>query len=124
MAYQQKHLVLLGGVSSALTFLVLIIMILTNPAKIGPVGVTAWFILLFAALSMLTATALYIFKQRLLSHDSDRRKILVSLRQGSLIGAGITIFVALSSLRQLSAKDIILVIILLALTEGYLRTRS
>jgi len=44
-------------------------------------------------------------------------------RQGLLIGGGFTVILALQSLRQLSSRDILLIIVLVGLMEFYFRTR-
>lgn len=117
--------ILIPAVTSALALMVtLAAMILTNPSQIGPVGVTLWFLVLFIALSSVMITLLQLIKARMNLHDTPYRRLLFSSRQGALIGGAVTIFAALSSLRQLSGKDVILVVILFALIEFYLRSRS
>ena len=96
---------------------------ITNPQAIGPGGVTLWFVALLISLGGLLTLLLYWFKGLFRSHQTEQRRLLVSLRQGILVALGMVVFLALSSLRQLSLGDIVLVALLLVLSEFYLRAR-
>ena len=97
---------------------------LTNPTAIGPLGVTIWFLGLLVAGGGLFTLILYYFKSFLHLHHSDWHRFHFAWRQGLLLAMALAIFLALSSLRQLSRGDIVLVSILLLLVEFYFRTRS
>jgi hypothetical protein len=103
---------------------VLAVIFMTSPARLGALGVTAWFIALFGALSGSLTLVLYLIKSKAGKFDSRRTQLLYALRQGVLIGGGMTVLLALSSLRQLDLRDVILITILLALIEFYFRTRQ
>jgi hypothetical protein len=96
---------------------------ITNPASIGPVGVTLWFLALLAALTGGLSLVLFWFKRLVRSHHTESRQLQVAARQATLIALGLVIFLALSSLRQLSLGDVVLVALLLGLSEFYLRAR-
>lgn len=96
----------------------------TSPARLGAYGVTAWFIALMGALSGAISLALYFVKSRAGHFDSRRTQLVYAWRQGVLLGGGITVLLALSSLRQLDLRDVVLISILLALIEFYSRTRK
>lgn len=99
-------------------------MVLTNPQTLGPYGVTAWFILVLIAITFSLAGVLYWVKGRIGGTYAGRKRLLSSLRQSFLLSLTATIFLALSSLRQLSLRDVILVGIFMLLTEFYFRARS
>ncbi len=104
----------------AVAFAVLI----TNPAKIGPLGVTIWFVALLGFLQGLITLVVIAFKKRLFPALGEHKLITSSWRQGLLMGGAITMFGGLSSLRQLSWRDIILLIGLLVLVELYSRAHT
>lgn len=95
----------------------------TNPNQIGPVGVTVWFASLMLLLASVIAVGLFLIKSRLNPEDSKIGRLGASWRQGLLLGGSITICLALQSLRQLSLRDALLLIVLIVLTEFYFRTR-
>ena len=96
---------------------------ITNPTSIGPAGVTLWFITLLIALSGATTLALFWVKRLVRSHQTESRQLIVAVRQATLVALGLVVFLALSSLRQLSLGDVVLVALLLVLSEFYLRAR-
>ncbi len=96
----------------------------TNPTKIGPLGVTAWFVVVLIAITGGLTVGLYWFKSRFPRYDTERARLIGSLRQGLLVGLGVSIGLALASLRQFSLRDGVMIAILLVLIEFYFRTRS
>ncbi len=102
-------------------------MLMTNPTGLGPTGVTLWFIGFWVVLSSCLALAKYELVARFGRESTklNRHKMVVSsIRHGALVGAGLTILLALSSLQQLDVRDIGLVAVLLVLIEFFARTRS
>jgi len=101
-------------------------MVLTNPTKLGPTGVTMWFMWFWVVLASCLAFINYLFVMRF---GRETTKIaphnvkLSSLRHGLLLGGALTVVLALSSLRQLDARDIGLIAAFVVLVEFYLRTR-
>lgn len=118
------YLRLILSVTILSTIAVVAALFLTNPTSIGPFGVTLWFVGVFLALSGALSLSLYHLKNWLQLHPTPNRRLLFAWRQGSLIGLALTVWLALSSLRQLSWGDVALLILLLALVEFYLRARS
>lgn len=103
---------------------VILALILTNPVSIGPIGVTVWFLGLLLTLAGGIARTTYLVKSRLAPEETKSSRLSVAWRQGLLISTAITTCLALSSLRQLSLRDVILVLALTALVEFYFRTRQ
>lgn len=95
----------------------------TNPSQIGPFGVTVWFLIVFAAISGACSLGFFLVKVRLVE-ASENEKLNTSVRQGMIVGCAVTALLALRSLRQLSLRDVILILILSAIAEFYLRTRT
>lgn len=95
----------------------------TSPVSLGALGVTAWFVALMGALGGAVTLVLYLVKSRAGKFESRRSQLQFALRQGMLLGGGVVILLALSSLRQLDMRDVVLIVILLALIEFYFRTR-
>jgi hypothetical protein len=96
---------------------------LTNPSVISPLGVTAWFLLLFSSLASILALGLYTVKTFAHVHAAAVSRMRYSWRQGLLVGGWLTGMIALSSLRQLGALDAILLALLLVIVEVYVRFR-
>lgn len=115
-----SFIIITGAASIAL---LLIAVLLTNPLAIGPVGVTAWFIILFVALSCVATLALYLVKTYFHWHENSASRLRYSSRQGLLIGGWASGVLALSSLRQLGLRDAILLGLLLGIIEVYVRFR-
>src|SRR6266567_2125853 len=95
----------------------------TNPTAIGPVGVTIWFVVLFANMAALTTLALYTAKTFMHVHATGVTRLRYSGRQGVLLSGWGTGLLALSSLRQLGLLDAILLGLLLVIVEIYVRFR-
>jgi hypothetical protein len=98
-------------------------LVFTNPVAIGPVGVTLWFVILFASLASIVCLLLYTAKTFLHVHATAVGRLRYSWRQGLLIGGWLSGIIALSSLRQLGVLDGILLGILLVIVEVYVRFR-
>ena len=96
---------------------------LTNPATIGPVGVTIFFLVLLCFLASAACILLYTAKTFLRIHAAAPNRLRYSWRQGLLIGGWVTGLLALSTLRQLGALDAILLALLLLIVEVYVRFR-
>ncbi len=97
---------------------------LTNPTSVGPIGVTLWFVALLIALQGGITLGLYTLKSRGEQIAAPGKVLSSAWRQGLLIALGLTIFMALSSLRQLGLRDVILISGVLVLVEFYFRTRA
>lgn len=109
------------AVGGAVTLLLSLVS--TNPSKLGPAGVTAWFLILLGVGTCALTVGLYWVKSSLKVHSLDTRRLTFSWRQGFLLASAGVMFLALSSLRQLSLRDVVLFGILLALIEFYFRNR-
>jgi hypothetical protein len=101
----------------------LLSLVVTSPAKIGPIGVTLWFVLLLLNLSGLLTLGLYALKSFLRVHTAGSERLRYSSRQGLLLAGWVTSVLALSSLRQFNLRDAILLGLLLAIVELYVRFR-
>lgn len=96
-----------------------------TPAKLGPAGITFWFIGILVSVGSLIALIGFIWKLRHEEHRLTATKALASsLRTGFLVGFTASILLALSSLRSLSIRDIILFILVVVVIEIYFRTRK
>lgn len=101
-------------------------MLLTSPANLGPTGVTIWFLGFWGVLSANLAFLKYELMMRFgkeMTKLNKHRTMMTAIRHGVLIGAGLTVLLALSSLQQLDARDVGLVTVLLVLVEFYVRSR-
>lgn len=103
--------------------LTLLAVLTTNPRGIGPTGVTLWFVGLGVAICHALALGLYWLKRRF-TNQTDAARLDNSWRQGLLLGGALTSMLALSSLRQLQSRDVILISIFILVVEFYLRTRK
>lgn len=111
----------LGGATTALCVLAVLS---TTPLSIGPLGVTLWFLALMVALSCWFALlALWIARRSSDHSELGPKAISDSRRRGLFVGGFITILLALSSLRQLSLRDALLLGLILLLIEFYLVAR-
>jgi hypothetical protein len=104
---------------SLAVFVVAILM--TNPTKLGPGGVTFWFIDVLLMISSITTLSLYLARRN--NAESKKRLLLSSARTGSILAFSLTLLLALSSLRSLNWRDIILLLLLVILVEVFFRTR-
>jgi hypothetical protein len=96
-----------------------------TPAKLGPAGLTFWFIAILVAVGSIIALLSFIWKLRREEHRLTAAKALTgSLRTGFLVGFSVSILLALSSLRSLSLRDIILFVLVVIVIEIYFRTRK
>lgn len=113
-------LVLLGSLAIN-TFL----MINYTPKQLGPAVITFWFIGIAVFVASLITLLEYNLKLRNPNNRMQPRRVLIrSLRTGILLGLTITILLALSSLRSLSLRDIILFALTVLIIELYFRTRK
>lgn len=109
------------SVGAGITLLTSLIM--TSPVHLGPVGVTAWFVLLLTELAAVLTLSLYGAKSFLHLHATEALRLRYGWRQSWLIAAWLTGLLALSSLQQLGIKDAILLGLLLTIVEVYVRLR-
>ena len=90
---------------------------------IGPVGVTVWFLVAYATLSAVFTLAIFVAKHYLRLHTTAIGRLRYSQRQGMLVAGLVVGCLALSSLKQLSWQDAILLGLILAIVEVYVRFR-
>lgn len=102
------------------------IMILNyTPRELGPAAITFWFVAVLIAITCIVTLFDYLLKLRNEDKRLEPRKVLVtSLRTGFLLGFTSAILLALSSLKSLSIRDIILFALTVLLIELYFRTRK
>lgn len=101
------------------------LMINYTPKQLGPASITFWFIGVVVFIASLVTLVEYNLKLRKSANRMQPRKVLIkSLRTGILLGLTITILLALSSLRSLSLRDIILFVLTVVIIELYFRTRK
>ncbi len=104
-------------------FIVFWALVGTNPGSLGPVGVTVWFLALWGMMAGVLGFLFYVAKSHVFNDTLPSERLAGSFRQGLLIAGAGSVLLALSSLRQLSLRDAILVLILTVLIEFYFRTR-
>ncbi len=108
----------------SLTFVLYIILSYT-PKELGPALVTFWFIGILIGMSSIITLIDYLWKLRSEENRNEPRKILLaSIRTGFLLGFTVTLLLALSTLKSLSIRDIILFVLTVLLIELYFRTRK
>lgn len=96
-----------------------------TPKQLGPTAITFWFIGVITIIASLITLIEYNLKLRKNSNRMQPRKALIkSLRTGILLGLTVTILLALSSLKSLSLRDIILFALTVLIIELYFRTRK
>lgn len=96
-----------------------------TPKQLGPAAITFWFIGVVVIVASLITLIEYNIKLRNQDSRMQPRKALIkSMRTGILLGLTITILLALSSLRSLSLRDIILFALTVLIIELYFRTRK
>lgn len=107
-----------------LTGLVLVTLNYT-PRELGPAAITFWFLgVLVMVLSFCTLID-YSWKMRKEDHRMQPKKALISsLRTGFLLGFTAALLLALSSLKSLTLRDIILFALTVLIIELYFRTRK
>lgn len=103
---------------------VIVCVITTNPGKVGPLGVTLWFVALLVVLQGVVSLGLVEIKKRYFAILGEHKIVTSSWRQGLLLGGGIVMLLALSSLRQLGWRDVALLSVLLGLIEFYFRAKA
>jgi hypothetical protein len=109
------------ALGAATTTICVLAVLSTTPLGIGPLGVTLWFLALTVALSCWFALLAFWLARRFSDHNELGPKgISDSRRRGLFAGGFITILLALSSLRQLSLRDALLLGLLLLLIEFYM----
>lgn len=92
-------------------------MFITNPDQLGPFGITIWFIGLFIALANLATLGL----SQLARWRGSSLPLAIGIRQGVLTSLWLTALLALSSLHQISLRDVVLISLLVVLIEFYMR---
>jgi hypothetical protein len=112
---------IIWAIVSALVLLLSLVFV--SPIALGPAGVTVWFLLFYSSLGAIFTLGLYGAKSFLKLHATGAARLRYSLRQGMLAGGWVTGVLALSSLRQLSWLDAILLALLLLIVEVYVRLR-
>lgn len=118
------HLSLMLFFGSMAAAAALLAMIFTSPEGIGPIGVTIWFLILLGSLATLAAGGLFYLKKHSPRIQNTEEKLLEhSWRQGWLIGGALVAVLALSSLGQLTLRDVGIIAGLAILLEVFLRTR-
>lgn len=91
-------------------------MFLLSPSAMGPFGLTAWFSGLLVAVTGGLLLGLLRFR-----YPKTREGFTLALRRSFLISMWAVALLALSSLRQLSIRDIILLTILGLLVDFYMQ---
>jgi len=114
-------IVLLSVVAFVSSAIFVVAILMTNPSKLGPGGVTFWFIDVLLVISSVTTLSLYLARRN--KAESKKKLLLSSARTGSILGFSLTLLLALSSLRSLNWRDIILLLLLVVLVEVFFRTR-
>jgi hypothetical protein len=113
------------GMTAAVAAVILALLVVaTTPLTLGPLGVTAWFLVALVGISSLVALVAYGLSLRFHSSLKHGQQVANSWRRGVLVGGYLTIVLALSSLKQLNIRDLILLLILLILVEFYSVARS
>lgn len=103
--------------------LLLASLFLTNPTMIGPLGVTLWFLVLLSALATALTVGVYSLKRFIDHGPTPSIRLRVSWRQGGLIGAYLTLLLAMRSLGQLALRDAVLLAAIIVCTELFIRFR-
>jgi hypothetical protein len=111
-------------VGIAALVLAILIMLTTTPVGIGPLGVTAWFLLVLVGLAAVVGVVAYGLAAWLQPHATTKHRIKASWRRGLMIGGYITIVVALNSLQQLNLRAVLILALLLVLIEFYSVARA
>lgn len=107
-----------------LTGLVLVTLNYT-PRELGPAAITFWFLGVLVMVLSLCTLIDYSWKMRKEDHRMQPKKALISsLRTGFLLGFTAALLLALSSLKSLTLRDIILFALTVLIIELYFRTRK
>ncbi|TAK88924.1 hypothetical protein EPO04_02320 [Patescibacteria group bacterium] len=97
-----------------------LVLIATTPAAIGPFGVTLWFVALLVGLASWIAVAAFVAERKLRPKASKNQLITNSVRRGLLLGGYVVVLLGLSSLQQLSIRDVLLLALFVILIEFYM----
>lgn len=92
----------------------------TTPALIGPLGVTLWFVSLLVGLASWIAVAAFMVERKLRPNAAKNQLVTNSLRRGLLLGGYVVVMLGLSSLQQLTMRDVLLLALFIALIEFYM----
>ncbi|MEX0749153.1 MAG: hypothetical protein WD467_01280 [Candidatus Saccharimonadales bacterium] len=111
-----KAIALVRIVTALLFGGLLMSLFLTNPDSLGPFGLTAWFSALLVAFTGLLMLGLLRWR-----YERSRAGFLLALRRSFLASLWVVALLALSSLRQLSIRDIILLTVLGVLIDFYMQ---
>ncbi len=96
-----------------------------TPKQLGPASMTFWFLAVLALVTSLTTLVDFLFKLKKSDNRAQpRRSLQSSLRTGFLLGFTSTILLALSSLRSLSLRDLILFLLTAVIIEIIFRTKK
>lgn len=108
----------------SLTGLVLVTLSYT-PRELGPAAITFWFLGVLVMVLSLCTLIDYSWKMRKDDNRMQPKKALISsLRTGFLLGFTAALLLALSSLKSLTLRDIILFALTVLIIELYFRTRK
>ena len=114
---------IITAVGAGLLALALLAVWSTTPPKLGPLGVTVWFVMLFGGLAGVGTIVLYGAKRYLQLHGNPSSRLRYSLRQALLAAAVAVCALGLSSLGQLTWRDTVLLVLFATLVELYARLR-
>lgn len=95
-------------------------MVATTPAMVGPFGVTLWFVSLLVGLASWVAVVAFVIERRLRPNVSKNQLIANSVRRGLLLSGYAVVLLGLSSLQQLSLRDVLLLALFIVLIEFYM----
>lgn len=110
--------------AASMTAVLLLVMFVTTPVGVGPLGVTLWFLGLAVGLAAWLSLGFYLAGRKFQPKLTDDRQKANARRRGILIGGYLTILLGLSSLDQVNGRDALLLGILIVLVEFYLATRK
>lgn len=116
-------IITLGAAGLGFLVLACLIVLSTTPVKLGPAGVTLWFVLVFAGLTGALTGLFYGAKRYLQLHGNPSSRLRYSARQALLVAAASVCLLGLSSLGQLTWRDGILLGLFAVLIELYARLR-
>ena len=116
-------LTILGLWSGLGLAVVLAVMLLTNPAAVGPSGVTVWFVVLLSVIATTATLVLFGIKSYFHVHATRAQRLRYAWRQGLLVAGWGTGLLALASLGQLGWRDVILLGLAVIIVELYVRFR-
>lgn len=95
-------------------------MVATTPTLVGPFGVTLWFVALLVGLASWIAVVAFVVERKLRPKTAQSQIIANSIRRGLLIGGYVVVLLGLSSLGQLSLRDVLLLALFVVLIEFYM----